>query len=171
MDQVDYYARCEQEFACEHLRSSIALKITATGRQRYLIQCRDCGQEVRPLKKATLSKTEMARAIPYDKELRDRNRERFYARLRELREESLSREQDEWFAWYSEYLDSPEWRSRRKRVLERARGQCEGCGLRPATQVHHLHYRRAGREMLFDLVAVCEECHGDIHSDEPRRQD
>jgi predicted HNH restriction endonuclease len=34
----------------------------------------------------------------------------------------------------------------------------------PATLVHHLHYETLFREMLFDLVAVCENCHSQIHT-------
>jgi len=48
-------------------------------------------------------------------------------------------------------------------VLERDLRLCQGCRQRPATQVHHQTYRRVGREMLFDLVAVCDECHDAIH--------
>lgn len=64
---------------------------------------------------------------------------------------------------YEEYLHSTEWRSKRALVLKRSSGECEGCGLSRATQVHHITYARLGNEMLFDLVAVCDECHERIH--------
>ena len=67
---------------------------------------------------------------------------------------------------YDQYMESDEWRSRRNKVLKRAGGTCEGCLERPATQVHHLNYRRLGEEMLFDLVAVCDECHAICHPPE-----
>lgn len=72
-------------------------------------------------------------------------------------------ENAQWWAWYNDYLESPEWHHRRRRVLDRCRGICEGCGTARAVHVHHLTYARAGREMLFDLVGVCADCHETIH--------
>lgn len=80
-------------------------------------------------------------------------------------EEERARQDREWWAWYNRYLQTPEWRERRRRVMARANGICEGCGEREATQVHHLTYTRVGHEMLFDLVAVCDACHRTIHQD------
>jgi 5-methylcytosine-specific restriction endonuclease McrA len=70
---------------------------------------------------------------------------------------------------YREYLQGDVWRAKRARVLERAGGLCEGCREQPATQVHHLHYRRVFDELLFDLVAVCDECHAKLHRAPERR--
>lgn len=70
------------------------------------------------------------------------------------------------WAWYDEYLQTDAWREKRLQVLARARNTCEGCGLVKSTQVHHLTYERVGREMLFDLVAVCDDCHREIHRPE-----
>jgi hypothetical protein len=64
---------------------------------------------------------------------------------------------------YQIYLNSPEWRDLRQRVMERAGNLCEGCHRRQATEVHHLTYERFKREMMFDLVAVCRRCHAQIH--------
>jgi len=72
---------------------------------------------------------------------------------------------EEWWGVYKHYLTTPEWRERRRRVMQRAGHMCEGCGIQRATQVHHLTYKRVGREMLFDLVAICDECHEAIHPD------
>ncbi len=47
--------------------------------------------------------------------------------------------------------------------MERSGGVCEACGDAPAAQVHHLTYERIGRELLFDLAAVCLECHKKAH--------
>jgi hypothetical protein len=83
-----------------------------------------------------------------------------------LAEALAARERDnaEWWRQYNEYLLTPAWRARRARVLHRAGNMCEGCGERPATQVHHLTYERFRHEMLFDLVAICNPCHAAIHS-------
>jgi len=65
--------------------------------------------------------------------------------------------------WYSDYLDTDTWRVRRRLVLERAGGLCEGCRKEPATQVHHLTYDHVEHEFLWELVAVCRECHERFH--------
>jgi len=74
-----------------------------------------------------------------------------------------AQENEAWWRWYNAYLQTPAWNSRRMRVLARAGVLCEGCRIHNATQVHHLTYQRAGHEMLFDLVAICDACHDDIH--------
>ena len=66
---------------------------------------------------------------------------------------------DVWRTWYDKYLKSKVWRAKRTAVMHRAKGVCEACGEAPPQQVHHLTYDRVGREPLFDLVAVCRECH------------
>ena len=69
-----------------------------------------------------------------------------------------------WWAWYDQYLQSPAWRDIRQLVLRRAHGRCEGCGRRPAAHVHHLSYQHVGKEFLWELVAVCQECHDRVHA-------
>lgn len=53
-------------------------------------------------------------------------------------------------------------------AVARARGVCEGCRSARATQVHHLTYQHAGHvvpggELLWELVAVCDDCHDRAH--------
>jgi hypothetical protein len=73
-------------------------------------------------------------------------------------------EQDaRWWDRYHAHLRSEAWRDKRQRALLRAGGICEGCGARQAVDIHHLTYRRMGDECLFDLVAVCRECHEKCH--------
>jgi hypothetical protein len=87
----------------------------------------------------------------------------------------IAREQENrrWWNDYSAYLLSPTWRTKRESVMRRANGICEGCGHRRAAQVHHLRYPRGcwpgseqwiREEKLFDLRAICFECHDDVHS-------
>jgi hypothetical protein len=71
------------------------------------------------------------------------------------------------FKSYSTYLSGPEWGLKRKLVLERAGGLCEGCRTNGATEVHHLSYAHVGKEFLFELVAVCRECHDRLHEVKP----
>lgn len=81
-----------------------------------------------------------------------------------------SRDDDFW-RWYDTYLQTPEWETRRKAVMARARNTCEGCQAADATQVHHLTYERVGNEMLFDLVAVCDDCHAQIHNPDAAKRE
>lgn len=66
---------------------------------------------------------------------------------------------------YSEYLASTEWLEKRRKVLLKCRGYCEGCGAAPATEVHHLTYAHIGHELLWELVAVCDDCHDRCHGE------
>jgi hypothetical protein len=43
--------------------------------------------------------------------------------------------------------------------MERDGDICQSCGVAVATQVHHLTYKHIFEEPLFDLVAICDECH------------
>ena len=64
---------------------------------------------------------------------------------------------------YEEFLGSNEWRSIRKRVLERDGYRCQRCGATQELQVHHLTYERRGRELLSDLTVLCNRCHRFAH--------
>jgi hypothetical protein len=66
----------------------------------------------------------------------------------------------------------------RRIVQERCGGICEGCGKRPATDVHHRKYKsRGGTHDVWNLIAFCggaggmaggnhSGCHGVAHSAE-----
>jgi hypothetical protein len=73
-------------------------------------------------------------------------------------------EEEQWWNEYDEYLNTDEWGRRRSLVMNRAGGMCEGCRERRATQVHHLTYKHVKNEFLWELVAICDICHGRIHS-------
>jgi len=63
-------------------------------------------------------------------------------------------------AWYrGVYLRSPHWRARRSQAIGRAGGRCERCGAGGRLEVHHLTYKRLGRERDRDLRALCHRCH------------
>ena len=67
--------------------------------------------------------------------------------------------------FYLAYLNSPEWRTKRRDALRRAEYRCqaEGCTSKRGLQVHHLTYERLGAELDDDLVVVCEDCHESHH--------
>lgn len=60
---------------------------------------------------------------------------------------------------YRHHLTSSEWAETRRLAFERSGGLCEGCRRAKATQVHHLTYQHVGAELLFELVALCGDCH------------
>lgn len=97
-----------------------------------------------------------------DRPQRERQAEE-YRREYEARKaaEDAAREQQnrEWWASYNAYLRTPEWGKRRKLVFKRAGNVCEGCHERPASQIHHTTYAHVGNEPLWELRAVCHECH------------
>jgi hypothetical protein len=82
-------------------------------------------------------------------------------------EECRARDDARWRSVYEQHLASEKWRVLRRKVMARCKGMCEGCGEKPAVQVHHLTYERLGDEMLFDLVGICIPCHERIHQARP----
>jgi len=68
-----------------------------------------------------------------------------------------------WWHDYNTYLNSDRWKIKRAAVLDRDKYICQGCLQNKATQVHHLSYKRVFNEPLFDLVAICDDCHELCH--------
>ena len=64
---------------------------------------------------------------------------------------------------YSEYLETPEWKRTRERILVRDGRSCRRCMSRKNVQVHHLTYERRGRERDEDLITLCRRCHELAH--------
>nr|WP_314492103.1 hypothetical protein [uncultured Chryseobacterium sp.] len=64
---------------------------------------------------------------------------------------------------YHKYLESHEWKAKRKLVFERDENICQECKNKPAFHAHHLTYQNIFNEKLEDLISVCAECHSKIH--------
>jgi 5-methylcytosine-specific restriction endonuclease McrA len=66
--------------------------------------------------------------------------------------------------WYQKhYLRSLRWRQTRNLYLRRVGWLCERyCGRR-ACVVHHLSYENLGHEQPDQLIALCFECHREMH--------
>lgn len=163
-------------FTCPHPEEKMILRrrLTAAGTVMLGHQCDVCGSLAG--KWVKLERVPQWRALPeWDLDLESRwvASEKTY--MLEYREERVRQDgvvafakpieptKPDFWAPYSEYLQSPAWRDRRALVLARAAGKCEGCAVADATQVHHLTYERVGKEMLFDLVAICDTCHAALH--------
>jgi 5-methylcytosine-specific restriction endonuclease McrA len=105
--------------------------------------------------------------VPFDEELRERVQAEWRKHAEARYQESQAKraqENDQWWADYDAYRQTPEWRERRRLVLERDNYVCQACRQRRATQAHHLTYKHLKREPLFDLVAVCKPCHDALHN-------
>jgi hypothetical protein len=150
---------------CRHPRTSYRKKTAINGRRSYCEQCLVCGSRVRHVALADLPPSAVADLPEWDKAIGERYWAARNERWRRESEERRDAEAAEFWSRYHAHLASDKWRDLRRRVLERCRGTCEGCGRRPAVHVHHLTYERLGDEMLFDLAAVCRGCHARLHPD------
>ena len=72
--------------------------------------------------------------------------------------------------YYDDYLTSDHWRKTRVGAIKRAGNRCQKCGAICPLEVHHLVYRRY-REKPEDLIAVCHECHMELHRGEHKDAD
>lgn len=144
---------------CAHSRKHLTYRPDVNGNPRYQNQCPDCGIGVGNfIAIAVARQSGPLNSLP---KFDDSLEEIVYARQREVKDA----ERAQWWAWYNEYLKSDAWRAKACLVHKRAKGTCEGCLSRPSTQVHHLSYEHAGDELLWELVAVCDECHERAHED------
>lgn len=139
---------------CQHLQTETRLYHQINGSTHLAEQCLTCGTRIGNWKKRSgLSDSYK----PWDNNLAES--------YRRWREDERMAEIDQRRARYHAYLETQEWKSLRNRVLARAQGQCEGCGRWPATEVHHLSYEHVGDEFLWELKAVCRDCHDRLHPD------
>jgi hypothetical protein len=141
---------------CAHSRTAVRWRSIANGRRQLRTQCLDCGEAVG----AALRHDQAAPVTAdFDDSLFDECRRARQAKI----EAEQEAERTAWHEWYQGYLTTPSWRAKRQRALERANWTCEGCGAAEATEVHHLTYKHAGDELLWELRAVCRECHAKCH--------
>lgn len=154
---------------CSHPRSEIRRRVLSNGVVTHWRQCLVCFQVVGTAIKRCDAPAD---APPFDEMARksywDQQQQQFNERYQESarrREE----EQRQWWRRYNEYLESPEWHRKRELVFARDNRRCQarldGCSIY-ATQVHHLSYRHQFNEPLFELVAICQSCHEQLHPDE-----
>lgn len=69
------------------------------------------------------------------------------------------------YSSYDEYIQSAAWYAVRRRYRASDLPQnCQLCGSDENTVLHHRTYERVGREELTDLIPLCRECHGIVHT-------
>lgn len=144
--------------SCGGAQTELRKKIASNGAEMFAYQCTTCGRSASSwIKRSAIAAPDNVGA--WDHELQSRYDD--YNRALWLDERTQVQRQRRLF--YQQHLLSPKWRSIRARVLQRARGQCEGCGQAEAREVHHLTYDHLGDELLFELVALCGPCHEKAH--------
>lgn len=155
----------EGERNCAHAASELRVKTNAAGGQMYGRQCLRCGCADGPwLKKQDALAFAHGQPLPvWDNDAPQRFWKDISRRQTDLREQHRQEQSDAWWEAYDAYLKTREWAEKRRLVLERAGGLCEGCRQRRAVQVHHTSYEHVGDELLWELRAVCRECHDRIH--------
>lgn len=143
---------------CDHAGAELRRLIQADGRTVAVRQCLKCGANCGAVKKGGIAVHELKE---FDRSIRDD----YSAKRTAAWEQQRLDRQREFDAWYAAYLRSPKWYHIRERVLQRDKYMCQGCHIKRATQVHHLTYERVGRELMFDLASICDDCHGVAHPD------
>ncbi len=154
---------------CDH-EYQIVTHVLSNGTVTYRNQCRLCGDvSGNSIAHSKLSNDQRDKAparlsVDYKviRDLQHETRTKIYDRLKE-------RQTAGFWAEYSRYLQSPAWAARRLKVFTRAGWMCEGCGIEKATEIHHLTYTHVYNEFLFELVALCHECHARLTAEKQAR--
>lgn len=151
---------------CHHNRIDIRRAVVGGGQVQFRQQCLDCGEGVgTAIARAAAPKD----AADFDRSIAEKRNAAYLAGREAILLKHLKRQKAKIGAYwvdYNKYLASPEWAAKRDLVLKRAKFVCEGCGERPAVAAHHLTYKNKFREFLFELVAVCQDCHKRLHDGE-----
>jgi hypothetical protein len=164
------YRRLTGECRCE---SSRLVKVVAsgTGAEMFACQCVRCGLKTtlwiprRYIKNPEVVPDQNSKP-PTTAQLLSEERERLRLAglaLSEDRRNLISGVFQQRRTLYDNYLQSPQWRGLRQRVIERAKSVYERCLKNRITEVHHLTYDRLGNERIEDLLGVCRTCHEELH--------
>jgi hypothetical protein len=163
IDKAALWEEHYEQFRCDHPHSELRERTIARGGKQCVKQCLRCGAVVsNPIKREiAIAENGGDPLALFDEEIITTWRAATEIAADKIRNAG---DADFWRA-YDEYLDGPVWREKRKKVFVRSGGVCEGCRDAPAAQVHHLTYAHVGDEFLFELVAVCIDCHKKLHSE------
>lgn len=169
-------AEIREEFDCLHERTRSTKRIVAGGAIQYVHQCLKCGK---PTTQAVAKHKAIAanggrEPPPFDDELFDKWNAASSAAWEQYHKDVnayvkgekdfLELQSKQWRKEYEAYQKTPQWAALKEKVLLRAQGMCEGCRDKRATVMHHLTYAHVFNELLFELVALCEDCHNKAHS-------
>ncbi len=171
-DFIQEYAReCAaivDRYTCYHTK--LETRYQWRGQNKYFArQCTDCGARIDHVKKDNILAPNSIPAWDYYLPkhyivAKDQALIRLYAEFRKKAKDLDVQFEIDQRADYEKYINSPEWKRRRRKVLERDNHTCQACLDRSAEHVHHLTYEHLGDELLFELVSVCRFCHAKIHA-------
>lgn len=147
--------------SCGASSSALRRKDARNGGRMFAFQCAICGASTSSWLKRELI-TDPEAIPPWDESLRGE----YWRRTDADRQQKFEAERDLRRVEYHAYLKTPKWKAIAQRVNKRANGICEGCGLLPLSEVHHLTYDHVGDEFLFELVGLCSACHARYHGQE-----
>ncbi|HVI77923.1 MAG TPA: hypothetical protein VM715_07135 [Candidatus Acidoferrum sp.] len=148
---------------CKHPQVEIRQRKDGGGASHFYRQCVICGTSVG----SALKKSPELINLPQWKDdheakyIADREAERIAIIQKHIRKQKNG--DDGFKRKYDIYLASSGWQTKRAKILKRAGGICEGCLERKATQVHHVTYDHIFEEFMFELIAICDECHVRLH--------
>lgn len=152
---------CKGE-SCTEIRE----KVYVNGQRGQWHQCMICGGNVG----GALKKSDwIANPKPFDESLQRDESNRRWQHEQETRADQARADSAAWFKEHDAYLQTDAWKALRRKVIDRESGLCQGCRDTRGAHVHHLTYARWKRELLIDLVLLCEACHDLAH--EKREQD
>lgn len=153
---------------CEHTVSGLRRRVVKGGAIQYVRQCQRCGNATGQALSRTKATEENDGTEPqaFDEGLSTSFEKETEEGTKKITGDYDSRadfQRAEFFKWYDKYLSGEAWSEKRKKVFSRSKNLCEGCLQGSATEVHHITYDHIGDELLFELVAVCDECHKRLH--------
>jgi len=165
-DELRAALQRHSEAECVHEVSEIRSTVASNGSIHFRRQCQTCGDLV----SQAISKAQVPPGcIPMDQALQSGYRAERRKQHDDIIQTYIRKQKaqgSEWWLKYNAYLKTPEWQEISGKVIKRAGGVCEGCGRARAIQAHHLTYAHVFDEFLFELVAVCKDCHDRLHADE-----
>lgn len=148
------------EAYCQHPGETKVVKHpNSAGVIEYRRQCLECGGLIPNALKQSGFEVEPP---DFDHELAERYKQKREAERKAIDDRHLRLEEAD-SVRYDAYLRSDAWAKKRAKVLKRDNYICQGCGEKKATEVHHLSYDHKYDELLFELVAVCADCHDRCH--------
>lgn len=148
---------------CDHPQKETRQKKNRGGALQFIDQCLICGDNVGFFHKHS---ARLANVPTWDDQIDKNFRAAREAKRTEIIQKHVRIQRgrtEGWWKQYNEYLQSEKWRQKREKVFARANGLCEGCRDKKPTQVHHLTYEHVRDEFLFELAAVCDDCHERLH--------
>lgn len=154
--------RVDAEHVCGHERTELRVLTKSNGSTEVRRQCQRCGGMVEAVKKRALAVGVLDRLPAWDEALRRRWQDTVDGARQLAFRQVRDAERATWFKDHDAYLRTPRWRELRQRVLDRDGWLCQEC-LAPAEHIHHLTYAHHGDERLYELVALCFDCHDAAH--------